>query len=162
MKVIQILLGCIGRIFISLIFILSAIGQILSWQPTLSYMTTGLQAWSSHLMLGEYSLRPLLDFGLEHASILLGIAIIFSLLGGLLVFFGIKTRFGAFLLLLFLIPVTLVMHAFWNLSGPDRELQMIMFMKNLSMLGAVLYLLAFGNGTSRSKSAPAKAKAAEK
>ena len=54
---------------------------------------------------------------------------------------GYFTRFGALLILIFLIPTTLIFHN--NFS--DR-LQMIMFMKNVSMFGGCLLLLAAGPG----------------
>ncbi len=158
MKVVQIFIACLGRILISLIFILAAIGQILDWQGSLQLLSSGLRTWSGYAT-SMPSLLPVVDMLQSHASLALIIAVVFMLLGGLLVFFGIKTRFGAFLLLLFLIPTTLIMHAFWILHTPDRELQMTMFMKNLSIMGGVLYLLAFGNGGSKkTKAAPQEKK----
>ena len=47
----------------------------------------------------------------------------------------------------FLIPVTLMMHAFWNASDPVIvHTQQAMFMKNMSMLGAALLIAYFGGG----------------
>ena len=65
---------------------------------------------------------------------------VIALLGGLGVLLGCRTRFGALVLVIFLVPVTLVMHNFW--SAPDamtHELQKVMFMKNLAMLGGALF-----------------------
>ena len=51
------------------------------------------------------------------------------------------------MLVLFLIPVTLMMHKFWGISDPQAaQMQMIMFMKNLSMLGGALLITQFGAG----------------
>lgn len=161
MRVVQFFLACLGRILISLIFILAAIGHMMDWQGSLQLLSKGLHAWAGYAM-NMPQLQPIIDQLLAHIPLLMGIAVVFMLLGGLFVFFGVKTRFGAFLLLLFLIATTLTMHPFWFMHAPDRELQMIMFMKNLSILGALLYLLAFGNGCSKaekkSKSAVAESK----
>jgi putative oxidoreductase len=54
---------------------------------------------------------------------------------------GYFARFGAFLLLVFLIPTTLIFH-----SNFGDQIQMIMFMKNVSMFGGLLVLLAVGAG----------------
>jgi uncharacterized membrane protein YphA (DoxX/SURF4 family) len=53
---------------------------------------------------------------------------------------GYFTRFGAVLLLLFLIPTTLIFH------GADDPGQKIQFMKNVSMFGGLLVLLSAGAG----------------
>ena len=48
---------------------------------------------------------------------------------------------------LFLIPVTLMMHKFWTVTDPTMaQIQMIMFMKNVSMLGGALLISQFGAG----------------
>lgn len=157
MRAVQIFLACLGRILISLIFILSAIGHMLDWPRSLQMLSGGLQTWSAH-SLSMPKLLPVIEQMQSHTSLLMGIAVIFMLLGGLLVFFGIKTRFGAFLLTMFILATTLTMHNFWFLQGPDRELQMIMFMKNLAILGGLFYLLAFGNGGSKKPKAEIKEK----
>jgi putative oxidoreductase len=51
-----------------------------------------------------------------------------------------------------LIPTTMVFHHFWELQGADRALQMIHFMKNISILGGLLIVLALGKGYKTAKS----------
>jgi putative oxidoreductase len=148
MKVVQFFLGCIGRILISLIFILASIGHIIDWQGSLQYLTNGLQTWMTY-GVNKPEIQKMVDPLLSSIPLLLSAAIVLMLIGGIMVFFGMKTRFGAFLLIIFVVPTTLLMHPFWILQAPDRDLQMIMFMKNLSILGGLLYLLAYGNGGDR-------------
>jgi putative oxidoreductase len=51
------------------------------------------------------------------------------------------------LLVAFLVPVTLMMHAFWRLDDPIAvHTQQAMFMKNVSMTGAALVIACFGGG----------------
>ena len=70
-----------------------------------------------------------------------------ALVGGLGVAFGFWTRIAALLLVVFLVPVTFKMHAFWNAQDAMTAMnQQIHFMKNLSMLGAALFLMYFGGG----------------
>jgi hypothetical protein len=48
-------------------------------------------------------------------------------------------RFGAWLIALFLVGVTPMMHRFWTVPDPTmHQMQMVMFMKNLAMLGVRL------------------------
>jgi putative oxidoreductase len=70
-----------------------------------------------------------------------------ALVGGLSVLLGFQTRLGAWLLVIFLVPVTLVMHNFWSLSDPVAlQVQKAMFMKNVTMLGGALVISYFGAG----------------
>ena len=63
--------------------------------------------------------------------------------GGLSVLFDILPGFGLVALVLFLLPVTFIMHAFWKVQDPaERMHEMVNFMKNIALLGAVLILLA--------------------
>jgi putative oxidoreductase len=87
------------------------------------------------------------DLGLPFASLLVPISGVMALAGGLSVAAGYKARLGAWLLIGFLVPVTLVMHAFWTLQDPAMiHIQQAMFAKNLSMLGAALLISQFGAG----------------
>jgi len=85
--------------------------------------------------------------GVPMASILVPLSGVMALVGGLSVILGVKARVGAWLLIAFLVPVTLWMHAFWKLSDPAlMNTQRAMFVKNISMLGAALYIAHFGAG----------------
>jgi putative oxidoreductase len=64
-------------------------------------------------------------------------------LGGLSVLLGFAPRVGLALLVVFLVPVTYVMHAFWNIGDEQmRALEMVNFMKNMALTGAALGLMA--------------------
>jgi uncharacterized membrane protein YphA (DoxX/SURF4 family) len=64
-----------------------------------------------------------------------------ELVGSITILLGYHARFGALLLLIFLIPTTLIFHT--NFTDP---MQKIHFMKNVSMFGGCLILLASGAG----------------
>ena len=70
-----------------------------------------------------------------------------ALVGGVSILLGYRARFGAFLLLVFLIPVTLIMHRFWGISDPQMAMmQRVNFLKNLSLMGTSLLIIYFGSG----------------
>lgn len=71
-------------------------------------------------------------------------AIVFLLVGGLSVLAGFKTRFGAALLMIFLVLATYYFHDFWN--HPGDEAYMIDFMHNLALFGALLFVMVNGPG----------------
>ena len=65
------------------------------------------------------------------------------LIGGLSVLVDVLPVVGLVALVLFLLPVTFIMHQFWKVQDPMARMgEMINFTKNLALLGAVLMLLA--------------------
>jgi len=110
----------IGRILLVLIFLNSGIGKIGNFEGTAQYMA---------------------KMGMSNTTFFLFGAIIFEMLGSITVILGYYARFGALLLLIFLIPTTLIFHT--NFADP---MQKIHFMKNVSMFGGCLILLAAGAG----------------
>jgi len=138
----------LGRLFFSAIFILSGINKIMNWDATEQYLVNQMLDVLSKSYHQGWA-KAVFDQILPLAPTLLVIGIIVELAGGLLVLLGIQVRLGAFLLALFLIPSTLLFHNFWALEGVAQQTQMIMFMKNLSIFGGALILLAFGKGPKR-------------
>lgn len=150
MHVIQSLIAFLGRALLSIIFISAGIHKLFDWQGTLQYFTQGLNSWLA-LNVGNASLQSMIEFGLGNAQLILTIATILEIVGGLFVFLGIWTRLGALMLIVFLIPTSFAMHHFWQLQEPERQLQMINFMKNVSIIGGLFVVLAFGKGSKCNK-----------
>src|SRR5262245_45657265 len=68
-----------------------------------------------------------------------------ALAGGLSILAGYRAKLGAWLIVLFLVPVTLMTHQFWAVTDlMMAQIQMTLFMKNLSMLGGALLITQFG------------------
>ena len=87
------------------------------------------------------------SLGVPFAHLLVPLSGVMAIAGGLSVAFGYKARWGAWVLVAFLVPVTWMMHAYWKLSDPAAiHIQQAMFAKNLSMLGAALLITQFGAG----------------
>ena len=77
-------------------------------------------------------------------SILLPLAILVELGGGLAVLLGIFSRWAALALAGFCIVSAAIFHTAW--SGDGGQMQQIMFVKNLAMAGGLLLLFANGPG----------------
>ncbi len=85
--------------------------------------------------------------GVPLANVLVPLSGVLELVGAISLIIGYRARFGALLLALFLVPVTLTMHKFWGISDPmQAQMQQIMFMKNVAMFGATLMLMYLGAG----------------
>jgi putative oxidoreductase len=65
------------------------------------------------------------------------------IVGGVSVLLDILPSLGLAALVLFLVPVTIIIHPFWKIQDPAAKMgEMINFAKNLALLGAVLMMLA--------------------
>src|SRR5512139_1762389 len=85
--------------------------------------------------------------GVPMAEVSVPLAGVIALLGGLSVLIGYRPKEGAWLIILFLVPVTLLLHKFWDIADPAMAMvQQIHFMKNLSLMGAALLIVHFGSG----------------
>jgi putative oxidoreductase len=84
--------------------------------------------------------------GIPAPQLMLVGAIVFLIAGSLSVILGYRARFGAALLLTFLVLASYYFHPFWKFEGQAQQDPMIHFMKNLSMMGAMLFVMANGSG----------------
>jgi putative oxidoreductase len=113
----------LGRLLYSLIFIIAATGHF-----------------------SRETIQMAADHGFPMASLLVPVSGILLLLGGLSIVLGFKARYGAWLIVIVTVPLTLCMHRFWEVHSSMQMLQKIMFLKNLSMIGGALIIAYFGSG----------------
>ncbi len=118
--------SALGRLMIATIFLLSAVGnKIPQFNDVTAYMAAE---------------------GVPIPHVMLVGAIVFLIAGSLSVIIGYKTRIGAAMLLVFLVLATYFFHDFWNFQGQDQQMQIIQFMKILSLMVAMAFLIANGAG----------------
>jgi putative oxidoreductase len=85
--------------------------------------------------------------GIPMPEVLVPVSGFVAFIGALSIILGYKTTWGALLIIIFLLPVTFGMHAFWKETDPMQyQMQMSSFMKNMSMLGAAILIAYFGPG----------------
>jgi len=85
--------------------------------------------------------------GVPLASIAVPLSGVIALAGGLSILLGYRAKIGAWLLVLFLAAVTPMLHNFWTVADPMmHQMQFIMFMKNVSILGGALLVTQLGAG----------------
>jgi uncharacterized membrane protein YphA (DoxX/SURF4 family) len=143
MKIIRSCTTVIARFLISLIFIAGAVSKILHWHETERLLMNTLCEWQSNIGFSD-NLQECLATLVPWTPLLLLVATLFELCGGLSVLLGIKEKWGATLLFLFLIPTTILFHQFWFVEGSAREMQMTHFLKNLAIMGGLLMIVLQG------------------
>jgi putative oxidoreductase len=115
----------VGRILIALIFVFSGLGKITGFEATVGYIASkGL---------------PLATLGALGA-----IAVEFG--GGILLIVGWKARWAAAAMFVFTGMTALFFHNFWAVPADQVQNTMIHFMKNISMMGGLLYVVVHGSG----------------
>jgi putative oxidoreductase len=119
----------LGRLLIANIFIVSGLHKIGAFAGTAGYMASKLGG-----------LDPML------IKAMLAVTIVIETGGGLLLLLGWHARLAATAILLWMIPVTWIFHAYWNLPPDQAQMQMIQFQKNLAVMGGLLYIVAFDPG----------------
>ncbi|WP_455280271.1 DoxX family protein [[Eubacterium] cellulosolvens] len=109
-----------ARILISTIFILAAINKSMDLIGSEQYMAA---------------------YGIPSPGVLLVLAIIIEMFGALSILLGFNAKWGAIALFLFLIPVTLIFHTEFK-----DQIQSIMLLKNLAIMGGLLMIANYGSG----------------
>jgi putative oxidoreductase len=107
----------LGRLLMSLIFILSGGGKLMQFAGTASMMASK---------------------GIPLTKLALVLSILIEIGGGLALLTGFKVRYIAPVMALWLVPVTLVFHNFWAYQGADQQNQMANFLKNIAIMGGLL------------------------
>jgi putative oxidoreductase len=127
MSTIRGLVMVLGRVLLSAIFLMSVVGNNI---PNFNKVAGMMEV-----------------AGIPAPQFMLMGAIVFLIAGSVSVILGYKARIGATLLLVFLVLATYYFHHFWSTEDPHaKQEQMTQFLKNLSMMGAMLMVIANGAG----------------
>ena len=110
----------VGRAFLGALFFVSGVTKIFGFSYVAGWMASS---------------------GVPAASFLLVVTIAIEVLGGLMLITGHKARLAAIVIALFLVPVTLVFHAFWSADAASFQNQLTQFLKNLAVLGGMLLII---------------------
>lgn len=118
----------VGRVLIAIIFLLSGFGKLTGFAGTAGYMANKMPISGTVI------------------DLLLVITIAVELGGGLALVLGWRARIAALVLFLWMIPVTLIFHNFWAVPADQAMMQQINFLKNLAIMGGMLFIMANGPG----------------
>lgn len=115
----------LGRILIASYFLISGVTKVASFESSLAL----------------YQQQDI-----PYPTLILYVSTLLLIFGGIFVLLGYKTRLGAFLLILALLPATFLFHNFWDHQGDDLVFEAVFFFKDVAIVGGLLYVLSRGGG----------------
>ena len=116
----------VGRILIGILFLVAGIMKAMNIGVTTGYMT---------------------KLGFPAPELMAYLSTLIELASGVLLIIGWQTRRVAWLLVVYVLIATGMAHRFWEYEPAQRVNQINHFLKNLALIGAMLYIVASGPGS---------------
>lgn len=115
----------LGRLLLAVLFIGAGVSKISGFDGTADYIAA---------------------YGLPMPSVLAVLTIVLEIGAGIAILVGYQTRIAAFLLAGFTLLAGIIFHAYWAVPADQAYMQQLLFMKNVSIAGGLLLLVAMGAG----------------
>ena len=117
----------LGRILLALVFLIAGVRKVMAPAASAGYLA---------------------KLGFPAPEVMVWVAIAFELGGAILLILGWKTRWAAYALALFTLVASFAAHRFWEISDAGQYAnQMNHFLKNLAIIGGMLFVWACGPGS---------------
>jgi putative oxidoreductase len=116
----------VARILLAFMFVLSGFSKLTGLEGTAGYIAS---------------------VGLPAPTLLALAAGVLEVVAGLALIVGFQARWAALALALFTLVATFLFHAYWAMPQEQQFMQMLMFQKNLAIVGGLLFVFAFGAGS---------------
>lgn len=115
----------VGRILLSLVFLIAGYRKLMAVAGSAGYFA---------------------KLGFPMPEVMVWVAIAIELGGGILLLLGWKARWAASLLALFTLIAAFAAHRFWEVDPAQYANQMNHFLKNLAIVGGMMFVAAVGPG----------------
>ena len=115
----------LARILLAAVFLVAGIRKVMAVAASTGYLT---------------------KLGFPMPEVLIWVAVVIEIGGALLLILGWQTRRVAWLLILFVAIATAMAHRFWEFDAAQYANQMNHFLKNLAIIGGLLFVAVFGPG----------------
>jgi putative oxidoreductase len=118
-------LALAARILLALMVVLAGFSKLTGFEGTVGYIASK---------------------GLPLPQVGAAIALLVEIVGGIALIVGWNARWAAAVLAVFTAAATVIFHNFWAVPADQAMVQNLMFMKNVSVVGGLLAIVAFGAG----------------
>jgi putative oxidoreductase len=125
----------IGRILLGVLFLVVGIRKIMFYSGSAAYFT---------------------KLGFPAPEVMAVLAILIEIGGAALLILGWQTRRISWLLILFVVIATAMVHRFWEFDAAQYANQMNHFLKNAAIVGGLLYVAVLGAGALSMDGKPAQ------
>lgn len=115
----------IGRVLLAAMFVLAGFSKIGGFEGTAGYIGS---------------------VGLPFPELLTVLTIAVEIGAGLSLIVGFQVRIAALLLAGFTLAASVLFHNYWAMPAEQAYVQQLMFMKNISVAGGLLMIVALGGG----------------
>lgn len=115
----------LGRVLLALMFLLAGLSKFAGLEGTAGYIASK---------------------GLPLPQVLAFATALLEVVAALMLIIGWRARWAALALAAFTALATLIFHNYWTLPPDQQLVQQLMFMKNVSVIGGLLMVFAFGPG----------------
>jgi putative oxidoreductase len=115
-----------GRVLLSAVFVIAGVRKALAFAATAGYFA---------------------KLGFPAPEVMAVLAMIIEIGGSVLLIVGWKSRYAAWLLAAFVLIATFMAHRFWSVDAAQYANQMNHFLKNLAIIGGLLFVAACGPGS---------------
>ncbi len=115
----------VARVLLALMFILAGFSKFAGLEGTAGYIASK---------------------GLPMPQVLAFLTAALEVVGGLALAIGFQARIAALALALFTLLASVLFHNFWAMPADQAFVQQLMFMKNLAIVGGLLFVFSFGAG----------------
>lgn len=129
-----------GRIALAAIFVFSGVAKLIDIPAAAAALSKIALPEATTDLAGQLESLT----GMPTPQLLAILVGLVELLGGILIIFNVGARFAAVLLIIFTIIATYYFHDFWNQTGVERTGNLIHSMKNLSIIGGLMLVMAMG------------------
>ena len=116
----------VGRILLALLFLVAGVRKLMAVAGSTGYLT---------------------KLGFPMPEVMIWVAIAIEIGGAALLILGWNTRRVAWLLILFTAIATAMAHRFWEFDAAQYGNQLNHFLKNVAIIGGLLYVAALGPGS---------------
>ena len=117
--------AALARVLLALMFVLAGLSKFGNIQGTAGYIASA---------------------GLPMPAVLAVLTAALEVVGGLMIALGFHARIAALALALFTLVASVLFHNFWAVPAAQQMVQQLMFMKNIAVVGGLLFVFAMGAG----------------
>ncbi len=135
------MLFILGRFCLSLLFVIAIADIVLNWGVTRPQLIEIYSQWIDISSFPPY-LDALFNWVLSQISWLIIVLVILAGFSGVFLLLGVQLRCSAWILIILMIPITCILHPFWLNETLLYQEQMILFLKNIAILGGLFLLVS--------------------